>query len=148
MIIKNEYGGYKMDSLKVFTDRGYVVKETGAVYYTQDMDKTVKWFGDTLGWYYEIDDRNDEGKGTYGCVYDLPREIENLHIAPFTGIHMFYGEPRGGLAAFIKAHGIEALYKYINDKGYRDVTELREQPWDAKMFTVKTPDGYDLSFFE
>lgn len=25
-------------------ERGYVVKETGAVYYTMDMDKTIEWF--------------------------------------------------------------------------------------------------------
>ena len=31
-----------------FIDRGYVVRETGPVYYTQDMDKTVEWFEGTL----------------------------------------------------------------------------------------------------
>ena len=137
-----------MDSLKIFADRGYVVRETGPVYYTLDMDKTAKWFEEILGWYYEIDERNDEGKGVYGCVYDLPRAIENLHIAPFTGIHMFYGTPKGGIAAFMKVQGIEALHKYITDKKYKDVSEIQMQPWGAKMCTVTTPDGYDLWFFE
>ncbi len=72
-----------------FSERGYVVKETGAVYYTQDMDKTLKWFKEVLGWYGQIDARDEDGIGTYGCVSNIPIEIEVLHIAPFTGIHMF-----------------------------------------------------------
>ena len=35
--------------------RGYLVKETGAVYYSMDMDKTLAWFTDVLGWYGQID---------------------------------------------------------------------------------------------
>ena len=72
-----------------FSRRGYVIKETGPVYYTKNMDKTAAWFENTLGWYYEIDERDGNGNGQYGCVFDLPKEIEALHIVPFTGIHMF-----------------------------------------------------------
>ena len=89
-----------MDVLRKFAERGYVVKENGTVYFTMDMDKTIKWFEEVLGWYYEIDERNAEGKGTYGCVYDLPREFENIHIAPLRGnkshTHPVLTAPRGG----------------------------------------------------
>ncbi|NYB74324.1 VOC family protein [Sedimentibacter hydroxybenzoicus DSM 7310] len=137
-----------MDSLKVFADRGYVVKETGPVYYTQDMDETAKWFEEILGWYYEIDERDADGKGVYGCVYNIPKEVEILHIAPFTGIHMFCGESKGGVAAFMQVQGIEALYKYVKAKKYKDISEIQMQPWGAKMCTINTPDGYALRFFE
>ena len=137
-----------MDKLKAFSERGYVVKETGVVYYTTDMDNTAKWFVEVLGWDYEIDERNSDKKGTYGCVYDLPREFENLHIAPFTGIHMFYGEPKGGVIAFIKVKGIDALYKFVTDKSWKEISEVQLQPWGSKVCTVNTPDGYVLQFFE
>jgi hypothetical protein len=137
-----------MDSLKVFINRGYVVKETAPVYYTKDMDKAVKWFEEKLGWYFEIDERDSDGKGVYGCVYDLPRAFENLHIAPFTGIHMLCGEPRGGVVALMKVQGIEALHEYVSGKGGTDISEVCVQPWGAKMCTVTTPDGYVLQFFE
>jgi AraC family transcriptional regulator len=117
-----------MDGLTKLAERGYVVKENGTVYFTMDMDKTIKWFEEVLGWYYEIDERDAEGKGTYGCVYDLPREFENLHIAPFTGMHMFYGEPKKGFLAFIKVQGIESLYKYVREKGWKNITEIQVQP--------------------
>ncbi len=137
-----------MDSLKSFADRGYVVKETGPVYYTKDMDKTAKWFEEILGWYYEIDERSTEGKGVYGCVYNIPKEIEILHIAPFTGIHIFYGEPKGGVVAFMQVQGIEELYKYVKNKGYKNISEVQVQPWGSKMCSINTPDGYELRFFE
>lgn len=59
--------------MKRFNERGYIVKENAPVYFTLDMDKTAKWFEDVLGWYSEIDERNEEGKGCYGCVYSLPK---------------------------------------------------------------------------
>jgi len=34
-----------------FSERGYVVRENGPIYFTKDMDKTVKWFEGVLGWY-------------------------------------------------------------------------------------------------
>lgn len=134
--------------LEEFSERGYVVKETGPVYYTQDMDKTVKWFEEVLGWYYEIDERNTEGKGVYGCAYNIPKEIEVLDIAPFTGIHLFYGQPKGDVVAFMQVQGIDNLYKYVVNKGWKDITEVEAQPWGAKMCKVRTPDGYILQFFE
>jgi AraC family transcriptional regulator len=146
--MKNERRFGQMDSLAIFEQRGYVVKETGPVYYTVNMDKTVQWFEEVLGWHYEIDERGADGIGLYGCVYDLPREFENLHIAPFTGIHMFYGEPKGGTVAFIKVQGIEALHSYVKTKGWADITDIKLQPWGAKMTTVTTPDDYVLQFFE
>lgn len=41
--VKSNLSGGKV-MMSDFSERGYVVKETGAVYYTQDMDKTLRWF--------------------------------------------------------------------------------------------------------
>ena len=131
-----------------FSKRGYVVKETGPVYYTQNMDATAQWFSDILGWYFEIDERDHEGNGQYGCVFDLPKEIEMLHIAPFTGIHMFRGDATGGVVAFMKVQGIESLYNYVINHGWQEITPVEVQPWGAKMCRITTPDGYVLQFFE
>lgn len=54
------------------------------------MDKTLKWFKEVLGWYGQIESRDENGQGNYGCLNNIPIEIEALHIAPFTGIHMFF----------------------------------------------------------
>ena len=71
-------------------ERGYAVKENGPVYYTLDMDKTAKWFEATLGWYAAIDQRNDNGEGTYGCILPFPFEVSTMTLTPFNGFHMFF----------------------------------------------------------
>jgi AraC family transcriptional regulator len=131
-----------------FSDRGYVVTETGPVYFTKDMDKTVRWFEETLGWYYVIDERNDKGAGMYGCVYNIPQEIEILHIAPFTGIHLMYGEPKSELVALMRVQSIDKLYSYVRQSGWEQITEVTQQPWGARLCSITTVDGCELRFFE
>src|SRR5512139_3787622 len=99
------------------TDRGYVIKENGPVYLTTNMDRTVMWFENVLGWYSQIDERDKNGTGLYGCVYSVPQEIVLARIAPFTGIHLFYGEPKTGLVAFMLVQGIDSLYQYVRRNG-------------------------------
>jgi AraC family transcriptional regulator len=131
-----------------FSERGYVVKETGAVYYTKDMDKTLKWFKEILGWYGEIESRNEDGSGGYGCVTNIPREIEALHIAPFTGIHMFYGEPKQEMVAFMLIQGVDALYEFVKKNGWEQITKVNQEPWGSRTCSVTTIDGSILKFFE
>lgn len=64
-------GNSIMQKLK---ERGYTVKENGPVYYTKNMDKTAKWFEEVLGWYAGIDQRNDNGDGTYEIVFFCKEE--------------------------------------------------------------------------
>lgn len=130
------------------SERGYVVKETGAVYYTQDMDKTLQWFKEVLGWYGQIEARNENDKGTYGCVNNIPLEIEALHIAPFTGIHMFYGEPIQRLIGFMLVQGIDELCAYVMKNRWNLISEIVQEPWGGKTVEITTIDGSILKFFE
>jgi AraC family transcriptional regulator len=134
--------------MEKFSERGYIIRENGPVYYTTNMDKTVKWFEDVLGWYSQIDERNEDGVGLYGCLYNIPTEIEKLGITPFTGIHMFYGEPKGEMVSFMRVKGINELYSYVKNNGWDKITEIDQEPWGAKVCTITTPEGYDLRFFE
>lgn len=145
-LIKNLTGGNVM--LGRLGERGYIVKETGAVYYTKDMDQTLNWFRDVIGWYGQIDVRNEENKGTYGCVNNIPLEIESLHLAPFSGIQMLYGEPVKRTISLIMVEGIEKLYEYVKSKGWNDISEIQDQPWGGRECSVTTIDGSILTFFE
>ena len=131
-----------------FSERGYVVKETGAVYYTKDMDRTIKWFKEVLGWYGQIESRDDKNQGLYGCVNNIPIEIEALHIAPFTGIHLFRGEPLEKMVGFMLVQGVEQLYRFVKNNGWNQITDVTEQPWGGMVCSVTTIDGSILTFFE
>jgi len=145
--VKSNLSGGKV-MMSDFSERGYVVKETGAVYYTQNMDKTLQWFKEVLGWYGQIDAKDENGNGTYGCVSNIPIEIEVLHIAPFTGIHMFKGEALVKMVGFMLVQGIEQLYEFVKSNGWNQITEIITEPWGGKTCEVITIDGSILKFFE
>lgn len=145
-LINNLTGGKIM--LGSLGERGYIVKETGAVYYSKDMDRTLNWFKEILGWYGQIEERNEENIGTYGCVNNIPIEIEALHIAPFTGIHLFHGEPIKQMVGFMLVQGIDQLHAYVKKQGWNDITDVKVQSWGGKTCSVTTIDGSVLTFFE
>jgi AraC family transcriptional regulator len=145
--VKSNLSGGKV-MISDLSERGYVVKETGAVYYTPDMDKTLKWFKEILGWYGQIEARDETNIGTYGCLNNIPIEIEALHIAPFTGIHMFQGEPLKIVVGFMLVQGIEQLYSFAKRNGWEKVTKVVAEPWGGKTCEVTTIDGSILKFFE
>lgn len=128
--------------------RGYLVRETGAVYYTMDMDRTLAWFTDVLGWYGQIDARDENQIGMYGCVNNIPIEFESLGLAPFTGIHMFHGKPEMRMVGFMKVDGIEKLHAFVVEKGWKEIEDVKIEPWGAKSCMVTTIDGCQLKFFE
>lgn len=138
----------RLIQMNKFSERGYVVRENGPVYFTKDMDNTVRWFEDILGWYGDIAARDSAGNGEYGCVYDYPSEVAVAHITPFRGFHLFMGEPSKGIAGFLMVEGLEALHKHVKDKGWEQISDIETQAWGARECTVTTPDGCVLRFFE
>jgi len=145
--VKSNLSGGKV-MMTDFSKRGYVVKETGAVYYTKDMDRTLDWFKEILGWYGQIDARDENSVGTYGCVNNIPMEIEALHIAPFTGIHMFKGDSLQRMVGFMLVQGVEQLYAFVKNNGWNQITEVVTETWGGKTCEVTTIDGSVLKFFE
>lgn len=133
-------GKYTMQGLK---QRGYTVKGNGPVYYTKDMEKTVKWFEDVLGWYANIDE-----KDVYGCATPIPGELINMKITSFNGIHLFYGEPIKQAVAFIQVEGVDELFNYVKSKGWEQITEILPQSWGSKECAVTTIDGSIMRFFQ
>lgn len=145
-VMNNLTGGKIM--VNDLSKRGYVVKETGAVYYTMDMEKTIAWFKEVLGWYGQIESKDNDGNGLYGCVNNIPMEIEALHIAPFTGIHLFREAPTARMAGFMLVDSIDGLYKRVKSSGWTKVSEVISEPWGGKTCEVITVDGSILKFFE
>ena len=131
-----------------FGEKGYYVKENAAVYFTKNMDDTVKWFEDILGWYSNIVERDEQGNGCYGAVFEMIPEVEKTHMAPFTGFHMFYGEPSKEVISFMQVQGIEKMHEYITAKGWDKITEIVHQPWGGKTCKITTIDGYIIRIFE
>ena len=130
------------------SNRGYTVKENGPVYHTQNMDQTVQWFQDILGWYGGIDARDENGHGTYGCVLPVPGELVHMQITPFIGMHLFLGEPAQRESGLILVDSIDQFYAFVKGNGWDEITEITHQPLGARLCSVTTIDGTVLNFFE
>lgn len=131
-----------------FSEKGYFVKENAPIYLTPDMDRTAQWFEEMLGWYSNIVERDGEGRGRYGVVFDIPPEVEAAHLAPFTGFQMFSGEPVENEISFMQVQGIEKLYEHVTGKGWDKITPVETQPWGGKVCRITTIDGYTIRIFE
>ena len=79
--------------MEKWKDRGYSVRENAPIYYTRDMDATAKWFEEVLGWYTGIEQRDEQGRGTYGCILPFPGEIKAMTMIPSTGSTCFSVSP-------------------------------------------------------
>lgn len=80
-------------TMEKWKDRGYSVRENAPIYYTRDMDATAKWFEEVLGWYAGIEQRDEQGRGTYGCILPFPGEIKAMTMTPSTGSTCFSASP-------------------------------------------------------
>lgn len=128
--------------------RGYTVKENQPVYHTPNMDQTVQWFQDILGWYGGIDARDENGQGTYGCILPITGELVHIQITTFNGIHLFPGEPAQRVSGLILIDAIDKFHAFVKGNGWDEITEITHQPWGARLCSVTTIDGTILNFFE
>lgn len=76
-------------------------------------------FTDVLGWYGQIDARDENNVEMYGCVNNIPIEFESLGLAPFTGIHLFHGETDKRIIGFMKVEGINYIIMLFQEDGQK-----------------------------
>ncbi len=141
-------GKVEMDDMTRYGKRGYYVKENAPIYFTNDMDKTCKWFCDVLGWYGDVCSKDDNETPVYGCVFDYPGELIVANLTPFRGIHLFHGEPRKEVIGFINIQGIDTFHQFVKGNGWNQISDIYNCPWGAKECSVTTIDGSIILFFE
>jgi len=134
--------------MKNLQNRGYQVRDAAPVYFTEDMERTVAWFEQVLGWYSQIDERDKEGKGTYGYVLSVPLFMESAGLVPFVGVHLFRGASVPTTLTFMRVSGIDRMRAHILDSGWTKVTDIVTESWGANTMGITTPDGYLLRCYE
>lgn len=137
-----------MNALEKYSERRYFVIETEMIYYTADMDKTVKWFKDVLGWYGDVIDRNEDGIGLYGFVSDLPQEIVCSGTVTAKTIHLWSGDAAEKVIAFIRVKNVDLLREFVIKQGWEKISEVYESGASPKTCDVTTVDGSVLWFYE
>lgn len=126
----------------------YMVRQNDPVLNTPDMETLIDWFEKVLGWYGGIGYRDDQGKGTYGCVYSgEPQGLEKGTRA-FTGFHLYREEAGQGIRAVIDVRGLEKLRQRVEKVTGIPQPELCDEGWGSRTFRVSTPCGSKIMFYE
>jgi len=128
--------------------REYAVLESGAICYTMEMAKMMKWFERILGWYAQADRWDDEGRPVHAVVTPAPAETAALALHPFTGLHLLEGEPERRAPALIRVDNLSKLYERAVSAGWTRLTEPEETSWEGIECEVETPEGCRLIFYQ
>jgi hypothetical protein len=125
---------------------GYFVRANAAIYYTNDMDATLKWFEKILGWPGVIEARDEAGNGTYGLIEPHKKTYSPDNGSPY--LQLMRGEPSKSVAGFIQVWGLNNLRQRAIDNGWIQLTQIKELFWGANLFVMTTCDGSLIQFYE
>ena len=137
---------YKAEFLRSGKISGHVVIENAAIYYTDDMDVTLRWFERVLGWSGVIEARDESGKGAYGLVLPNLPAYSAGNRSPY--MQLMRGTPLETEVGFIKVWGLSNLRQRAIEKGWKQLTPIERQFWGADLFIMTTCDGSLLRFYE
>ncbi len=126
--------------------RGYIILENAAIYYTNDMDNTIRWFEKILGWKGVIDVRDEAGYGAYGYIVPYMDAYVAVNRPPY--LQLMRGDIDQPVTAFIKVWGLGGLRQHILDNGWTEVSTIEEAGWGSRLFSLTTCDDCLLRFYE
>lgn len=66
----------------------------------KDMDRTIEWFENVLGWYGAVNARDDHGIGIFGGIAPIPDEITKKEKLTYLGFSLLCGEPMVRVVAY------------------------------------------------
>lgn len=121
--------------------RGYDVLENGPIYYSQDVDKTIEWFENVLGWYGTVDARKEDGTVNFAGIAPIPNEITEKKNLTYIGFNVFTGEPSKRVVGYFVVNDAQKVHEYVSRSGWKEYTDVVYQPWGSQEFTVTTIDG-------
>lgn len=137
-----------MNQLAAFRARGHYVSDIEVVYFSPNIEQTVRWFEETLGWYGNTFDKNEQGAATYGYVSDLPQDIMETGAIPGKTIHIWPGEAQKRVLAFVRVDDLAAVHALVIKNGWTRITDVFSTGLSRKTCTLTTNDGSELMFYQ
>lgn len=114
----------------------------------KDMEKTLDFYTQTLGFEEVMRFGGPDGQIVHAHVQ---WKEANIMFGPAQGWLPAEALPHlgTGLNLYIMAEAdddIDQYYNMVKEKGVTIVQEIEDQFWGDRTFTIKDPDGYQLTF--
>jgi PhnB protein len=113
----------------------------------KDMEKSIEFYTETLGFENTFKMPDPDGNLIHANLV-----WKNVHImlGPTTWLPEELIPYRGaGIDFYILGEAdddIDEYYTMLKEKGVNIVKEIEDQFWGDRMFSIKDPDGYQLTF--
>lgn len=120
------------------------------VYYSNDIEKTLAWFSNTLGWLTKIELKDETQAITYAVAYTIPyQQFTSVNdVLPKIKIHILPGEPRQEIISIIPTTKLDKLVAHVNQNNNNEEITI-QQAYDGNLYTkLTTIDGSILTFYQ
>ena len=121
----------------------------------KDMQKSLDFYTKTLGFKTSDELKRKDGKIAHAAVgFDsaliMLSPVDSIRT-PQTKDDLAKNKPGVGVELYIGLSGskkLDAFFSEIKGKGVPVVNEPKTEAWGDRIFTVRDPDGYALTFSE
>jgi uncharacterized glyoxalase superfamily protein PhnB len=118
-------------------------RELSASLTVADLGRSVAWYRDVIGF---AEDRRHERDGRLQAV-SLRADNVRLLLGQDDGARGAERVEGEGMSLMITvAEGVDEIAKRITDSGGTLELEPTDAPWGARVFRVRDPDGFRLTF--
>ena len=143
------------DMAALYKTGGYI-DSIEPIVYVKSIPETMAWYKKYLNW---NSDNTDEESEMYGhaCIFPGVLEDDNTYRY-FKGFHLRCGACPGDPQAiigpipncsfFVFVSGLEDVRASIIDRGWGQVSEIRDYSWGVKSFAITDINGLVLEFCE
>jgi uncharacterized glyoxalase superfamily protein PhnB len=111
----------------------------------KDVDSTVVFFQDKLGFRHDMSMAGSEGKNVFAIV-GLGAAVFGLGSDDSLAEKMPWGSGVQFMIYLPEGQSIDSYYADIKAKGIKIDDELADTYWGDRAFTIHDPDGYMLTF--
>lgn len=109
-----------------------------------DTDATIAFFTDKLGFNKDLVMPGPDGVNAFGIVslgkasFGVGRGREGMPDKPGAGVEFFVYVP--------DETNLDDFYAQVKGRGVAITTEIHDEFWGDRVFSLKLPDGYHLTF--
>jgi uncharacterized glyoxalase superfamily protein PhnB len=103
-----------------------------------DVDTALEYYRDVLGFSVEGRHVDESGTVVFGSVL-------------CGGANLYFSRsdsPHDVCRCWIHANDVDSLAHFAGERGARITENVEDKPWGYRQFTVRDPDGHQLTFFQ